>query len=135
MSLGPACLASAALLLALAACGGGDGKEGSATMRPGENCLASGCHTNFTAAGTVYASATAPAGAGLSGVTVTLVGPLASVAVTTNAVGNFYTTQAFGFPATVTVSGAAVDMASELQAAAHGGCGSCHGAANRVHTP
>jgi hypothetical protein len=135
MSFGPACLTAAALLLALAACGGGDAVEGSATMRPGENCLASGCHTNFTAAGTVYGSAAAAPNAGLSGVTVTIDGPAASEVLTTNSAGNFFTTRAFGFPATVTVSGAALNMAAELQSAAHGGCGSCHGAGNRVHTP
>jgi hypothetical protein len=128
-------VAQAALLLTLTACGGSDGARpsGSPTMRPGEDCLS--CHGSFTAAGTVYGAVAAAAGAGLAGATVTIDGSTASVTLTTNAAGNFYTAQAFGLPASVTVSygGAAVHMAGAI--ATRAGCASCHGAALRVHVP
>ncbi len=130
----------ALITLALSACGGGGGggggndAQGSATMRPGEDCKS--CHSAFTAAGTVYLAADAAANAGVSGASVVIVGTLASLELTTNAAGNFYTTQAYGFPATVTVTApgqAAQSMV--LEDARYSGCGSCHGAGGRVHSP
>lgn len=129
----------AVLLLALSACGGGGGGggddvQGSATMRPGEDCKS--CHANYTAAGTVYLAADAAANAGVSGASVVIVGPLASVELTSNAAGNFYTTQAYGFPATVTVTAPGQTARSMvLDDARYSGCGSCHGAGGRVHSP
>lgn len=137
--------ASAALALALAACGGDSKSTTTAsaegpTMRPGDNCL--GCHdgasaTAFTAAGTVFASATAAAGEGLAGATVTIVGGVKTVSMDTNAAGNFYFTDAFGFPATVKVTrnGTTRTMATPIT---RGGCAAsnlCHPAAGRVHVP
>lgn len=138
--------ASAALALALAACGG-DSKSTTTTasaegptMRPGDHCL--GCHdgataTVFTAAGTVFGSATAAAGEGVAGATVTIVGAVQTVSMDTNAAGNFFFTDAFGFPATVKVTrdGTTRTMATPIT---RGGCAAsnlCHPAAGRVHIP
>ena len=79
-------LGALALLTVLLACGGHD-EEGGPLMSPGQNCLA--CH-GFTAAGTVYGSATAGSGSGLAGVTVELTDAnQAVVTLTSNAAGNF----------------------------------------------
>jgi hypothetical protein len=117
-----------ALVIALAACGGSSGgPTGSPTMRPGEACL--GCHdgqsaTRYTAAGTVYTDSAGSAPAGHA--TVVIAGATRTVTLTTNAAGNFYTSDAFGFPATVTVTqqgGSALQMQNSLQ---HGDCNLCH---------
>jgi hypothetical protein len=123
----------AALLLSLAACGGThqSGASGSATMRPGEDCL--GCHHEFTAAGTVYASASATQGA--AGVAVTIYGMTQDVHLTTNGVGNFYTTVSFGYGSGASVQVAGATMSQPLTSSSIGGCNSCHDAGNRVHTP
>lgn len=65
-------LVPALLAATLAACGGGeDGEGGShATMAPGGNCMRSGCHGNFSVAGTVFPSATSGASAGLANLSV-----------------------------------------------------------------
>jgi hypothetical protein len=126
----------AALLLALAACGGSTKSHasGSALMNPGQDCL--GCHHEFTAAGTVYASGSADASAGIAGVTVRIWDGSQEITMTTNGAGNFYTTQAFarGSSTHVTVTGAA--MSGFL---IDGGCNHCHApggsAGSRVHTP
>jgi hypothetical protein len=118
--------AAAALALALAACGA----EGGPTMKPGENCL--GCHNGsgdaprFTAAGTVYGSADAPAGAGLSGVTVHLTGSRAgeTVTLTTNSVGNFFT-EATLTP-TIAIELTSGTLSGSMAAASGGACASCH---------
>lgn len=131
MSLRAASLA--ALLLATACAGGGSdgGGEDHSTMRPGENCLASGCHagstttTSFTAAGTVFT----PAGAGVSGAKVTISdagGAHAPIVMTTNSVGNFYTTAAISYPATVAVSGATASMNMTTRLVETRGCNECH---------
>lgn len=126
-------LAAVAALAAAALLAGCDkDKEGDALMRPGEDCLA--CHGEFTAAGTVYASATAGAGEGVAGATVTLVGTAGSDTVTTNAAGNFYTRVNLGFPlvsASVSRNGQTRTM---QQTASVGSCAAaaCHGT-NRIH--
>ncbi len=137
--------ASAVVLFALAACGPATKSTTTAsaegpTMRPGDNCL--GCHdgataTAFTAAGTVYASATAAEGEGIAGATVTIAGATRTVSTDTNAAGNFFITDAFGFPATVKVTrnGTTRTMSTPLT---KGGCAAsnlCHPAAGRVHVP
>ena len=135
----PRLAAALAVTLALAACGGEE--EGSATMRPGANCLS--CHA-FGAAGTVYGRGDAAAGDGIAGVTVTLVGsgPGQTVTRTTNAAGNFYTTATLTPPLVVTlVAGGntiTVDHSGVAGADAPGagGCASCHhpgGVKPRVH--
>ncbi len=138
-------LISAALLVVLAACGPASQSTSTAsaegpTMNPGDNCLR--CHdgataTAFTAAGTVYPSAAAADGEGIAGATVTIVGATRTVSMDTNAAGNFFFTDAFGFPATVKVtrSGRTLAMAAQIT---KGGCAAsnlCHPAAGRVHVP
>jgi hypothetical protein len=126
-------------LLTLAACGGENEGEGGPTMQPGSNCMS--CHTGaeagrFTAAGTVYAGGGSGA-AGLAGAVVTIVPSTgATVSLTTNSVGNFYTSATLNPPLTISVSwsGHTNTMAGS---ASSGACGSCHqpagtGAA-RVH--
>lgn len=122
----------AALLLGLGTFAGcGEGEEGSATMRPGDDCLA--CH-GFGAAGTVYASAAALAGEGLSGVTVRITDDAGhDVTRTSNAAGNFYTSQSLVPPlqVSITAGGATRTMAN----APNGACNTCHGSGFRIHVP
>ena len=127
-------------LLSLAGCGGGEseGGEGGPTMQPGSNCMS--CHTGgeagrFTAAGTVYAGGGSSA-VGLAGAVVKIVPKTgATVTLTTNSVGNFYTSATLNPPLDISVSfgGNTNTMAS----ASSGACGSCHkpagNAAPRVH--
>lgn len=134
-------LAAASLAL-LAACGVDKAKEGSALMRPGENCLA--CH-GFTVAGTVYAPADDPKApnqpeAGVI-VTITDQGQLHSESIVTNSAGNFYSSTPFNFFVPVTVSlrsGApgALDKAMP-GGAPRGGCNAagCHDASRRLTMP
>jgi hypothetical protein len=130
--------ASAALVLALAACGGSEKAKssGSPLMRPGEDCLS--CHHDFTAAGTVFAGSAA-SGAGLAGATVRIYGAAIDndVAVSTNEAGNFYTTQALTYPATVSVTYGATTRGMTAALPSRAGCSaaSCHGASFRVHVP
>lgn len=133
-------LATAAVaILLLAACG--EGEEEGATMLPGSNCMASGCHSGggdaprFTAAGTVFAGGRSTAA--VAGATVTIVpNGGATVTLTTNAAGNFFTGATLTPPLAVSVSfgGSTNDMAG---GASSGACGACHepaaGAAARVH--
>ncbi len=136
----PLAAALAAALL-LAACG--EGEEGSATMMPGSNCLASGCHAGgehrFTAAGTVYAAGDAAAGEGLAGATVRLT-PAGGTAVVlpTNAAGNFFTAANLGSSFTIEITG----NGGTVTRPAHGdsthpsgGCGGCHQPGNAVAAP
>lgn len=113
-------------------------------MRPGENCLS--CHDGtqheaerYTVAGTVFGSATAATASGLNGVTVIITDANhAEARLTTNAAGNFYTSQVFAAPYTVAVehSGRRFSMAA---APSSGACASCHstppagGAPGRVY--
>jgi hypothetical protein len=123
-------------LLTLGACGGeGEGP----TMKPGSNCMA--CHVGgeagrFTAAGTVFTGG-GDSAAGLAGAVVTLVPSTgATVTLTTNSVGNFYTSATLAPPLAITVSfgGHTNAMAA---AAPSGACGACHAPAGaavaRVH--
>ncbi len=126
---------AAALLVSLAACGGGGGSgsqaSGNEFMRPGEDCL--GCHREFTAAGTVYASANGTQG--VAGVAVTIYGqtPAQDVHLTTNSAGNFFTTASFGYGSWATVRVGGTGMATALTSRSIAACNSCHGASNRVH--
>jgi hypothetical protein len=107
---------------------GGGGAVTGPTMRPGENCL--GCHA-FTAAGTVYADASGALG--LAGAAVQLSdGQGRSVALTTNAAGNFFTSAALTAPLAVTVSAGG---SSRSMQGARGSCNGCHtgGGTPRIH--
>lgn len=129
----------AVALLTLSACGGEAEGEGGANMQPGSNCLS--CHTGgdagrFTAAGTVFAGGGNNA-AGLAGAVVTIVPRTgATVTLTTNSVGNFYTSATLDLPLAISVSsGGHTSIMSGT--ASSGACGSCHKpagtAAARVH--
>ena len=136
-----ATVAAAALLLA--ACG--EGEEGSATMMPGSNCLASGCHSGggeaprFTAAGTVYAAGDATVGSGLAGATVRLTpSGGAAVVLTTNAAGNFFTGANLGSSFTIEITGNGGTVTRPAHGdSSHpsGGCGGCHQPGNTMAAP
>lgn len=132
-------IVAAALLVALAACGGSSSHAGgSPTMNPGQDCF--GCHHNFTAAGTVYAAAGADAGAGLAGASVYIWGSGAHDAefgVSTNGAGNFYTSTPFTPPASIRISraGANASMAAMFNGGVGCAAASCHHDGFRVHVP
>jgi hypothetical protein len=119
----------AAVLVLVAGCGGEEeGDDGGPTMSPGSSCLS--CHTAgggapaFTAAGTVFAGGNSTAG--VAGATVTIrPSSGATVVLTTNSVGNFYTSASLNPPLTISVSagGRTNTMAST---ASSGACGACH---------
>jgi hypothetical protein len=118
-----------ALLALLVACGGED--DGNALMRPGENCLAGGCHNAggerpLTVAGTVYAAPDSPVNSGLADVSVVITDASGMLTtLTTNAAGNFYTGATLPLPlASVYVvhNGARTDKGG----APTGACASCH---------
>ena len=121
-------LLPAMLIATLAACGGAeDGEGGShAQMAPGENCMRSGCHGNFTVAGTVFPSATSAASAGLANVSVVITDAnSAQTTLVSNAVGNFYTSQSMALPLQsvyVLRNGTRTEMSSSPT----GACASCH---------
>ncbi len=125
------------LALALWGCGADDN---SATMRPGEDCLS--CHNSgnnaFTLAGTVFTDGTASS-SGLSGVTLTVTDSKgATVTLTSNSVGNFFTSQSLTFPVNIALTSGS--SSASMSAASRGGCNSCHGtgsgdSAGRVHVP
>jgi hypothetical protein len=115
------CLALASML---AGCGD-DGGEGP-SMKPGSDCLS--CHTGgdaprFTAAGTVF---TGPASTtGVAGATVVLTPQSgAPVTLTTNGVGNFYTSSPLTPPIDVSVTTGTGPTG--MSGASSGACGRCH---------
>jgi len=128
-------------LLTLTACGGESESEdeGGPTMQPGSNCMS--CHQGgeagrFTAAGTVFAGGGSSA-PGLAGAVVTIVPKTGTtVRLTTNSVGNFYTSAPLSPPLTVSVSSGG-HTSTMSGPASSGACGSCHkpagAAAARVH--
>lgn len=132
-------LALLSVLLA-SACSGADENEpfGFATgplMKPGDNCLR--CHRTerteypsappWTAAGTVFPGPDSPTSDGMSGVQVILSDAEgnAVVTLTTNAAGNFYTSQALpeGFRVALEYEGERIAMPC---APPLGNCGACH---------
>jgi len=129
-----------ALLLASAlACGGHDDDDkNNELMAPGQNCQA--CH-GFTASGTVFGSANADSGSGLSGVTVVITDANSvDTTFTTNAAGNFFSGAALALPlkkAAVVRNG----TRTEMSGVPAGDCNRCHtlpatgGAAGRIHAP
>jgi hypothetical protein len=130
-------VAAVAAALLLAACG--EGEDEGPTMRPGSDCLS--CHApgseagRFTAAGTVFAGGSSTAG--VAGAVVTIdpaTGP--TLTLTTNSVGNFYTSAPLTPPLAISVSHGG--QTNAMQGGASGGaCGRCHApaatAAARVH--
>ena len=111
----------------LTGCGGGDDGEGGshAQMSPGENCMRSGCHSNFSVAGTVLPSANSPASAGIAGVSVVVTdNNNVQITLTSNAAGNFYSSQRLALPlqsVTMLRNGTRTVMSSP-----DGACAACH---------
>ncbi|HEY8945288.1 MAG TPA: putative DNA-binding domain-containing protein [Polyangiaceae bacterium] len=104
------------------------------TMRPGDDCLR--CHSagsdypsapDFTAAGTVFPEADSALTRGVSGVEVQLTDSTGAILerLTTNSVGNFYTTRPLpsGFRVALEYGGSRVEMPCPPPA---GNCGACH---------
>lgn len=154
MSAPVARLVVAALLATFAACG--DTSESFDTtapgplMRPGWNCLASGCHfpdgrsppPDWGAGGTVFPRFDAEANQGVEGVTVTLRDSIGTeVKLITNAAGNFHTAEPLKGPIEVTLErgGRTIKMPTPAPA---GSCNFCHarpaipdGPAGRIYAP
>ena len=90
-------------LVCLLGCGEGEAED--ATMSPGQDCLASGCHTDFSLGGTVYTAADAPLDQGLEGVTVTILDSAQkTLTLNSNRTGNFYSREPVAWPADVTLT-------------------------------
>jgi hypothetical protein len=105
-------------------------------MNDGMPCL--GCHAsaqtpNMTVAGTVYT--TAAGAAAVSGATVTITDNNGAVLhLVTGSTGNFYSSSAVAFPASVSLS-KCPDTASMSSQPSTGDCNSCHGSSMRIHLP
>ena len=99
-------------------------------MDPGQDCLschsASGVASAFTVGGTVFPLATATADGGTAGVEIDLVDSNGkTLALHSNAAGNFYSTEALAFPAQVSVTVGGTQFAMQ-QKPPSGACNSCH---------
>jgi hypothetical protein len=130
-------LASRGFLVSLAvwllgACGEIDGLNGTAAMRPGEDCLL--CHTakgsapfpTFTVAGTVFASADALPDAGLFQAEILVQDATGKkLTLRSNGVGNFYTAEPLQPPLQVGAQWGNVRMLM-LEPPTSGACNSCH---------
>lgn len=97
-------------------------------MAPGQDCLS--CHGGgeeaFTAAGTIFSKPDDPTSAGLSGVTVVLTDATGTqVTLTTNSVGNFFTSRPLTFPLTAEVHHGG-QVAAMAQKVPSGACAACH---------
>ncbi len=98
-------------------------------MRPGDDCMQ--CHDSggepaFSVAGTVFTSATASSTDGMSDATVVITDSAGmTVRLTTNSVGNFYSSAALTFPirASIERAGGTTTMAEQVST---GSCASCH---------
>jgi len=110
-------------------------------MNHGQACL--GCHSGsnpsagiaMTLAGTVYSTSTG--GTAVTGATVTVTGSNgAKITMVSGSNGDFYSTSAISFPATVTISKCPNTMTMP-GTISNGNCNSCHdNSANpRVHLP
>lgn len=103
------------------------------TGRDCTSCHGSGQSPKMTAAGTVYSSATG--GTAVSGATVTITGSNGTkITMVTGSSGNFYTSSAISFPATIQVS-KCPDTATMPTTITLGGCNSCHDSTMRIHLP
>jgi hypothetical protein len=103
-------------------------------MRPGWNCLASGCHfpdgqpvpPDWSAAGTVYGAPAAAPHQGLAGTTVRIRDAAGKeLSLTTNAAGNFYTAEPLAGPLRVSVEREG-RLATMPEPAPAGSCNFCH---------
>jgi hypothetical protein len=119
-------------------------------MRPGWNCLATGCHfpdgrappPDWGAGGTVFPSFDADPRDGVAGVSVLLVDARGvEVRLLTNSAGNFYTPEPLEGPIDVTLqkNGRTIKMPTPAPA---GSCNFCHayppipeGPPGRIHAP
>jgi hypothetical protein len=84
-------------------------------------------------AGTLYSAATG--GTAVSGATVTVTdNNNAVLTLVTGSTGNFYSSSAVAFPASVSVSKCpdTVNMNAQVNS---GDCNSCHGSSMRIHLP
>jgi hypothetical protein len=133
--------AALALAAVTAACGGsstsaptGPAAGGSrSSHNAGQDCLR--CHRDFGVAGTVYRAD----GSAYSGATVRLTtgaggGGSVVLTLTSDASGNFYTSQSVGFGSGLYSDAAGTGGARRSMAAAvtSGACNSCHDASNRI---
>jgi hypothetical protein len=113
-------------LVCLLGCGGGGGGDGKDEfMSPGEDCLAAGCHTDFSFGGTVYAADDAPAEQGLEGVTIKVVDAAnKTLTLTSNRTGNFYTKESVTWPASFYLT--KDNLSGDMLNASNGQCNACH---------
>jgi len=136
--------AALALAAATAACGGsstsaptnpgtGGGGGSRASHNAGQDCLR--CHRDFGVAGTVYRAD----GSAYSGATVRLTTAASGagtvvLALTSDAAGNFYTSQSVGFGSGLytDVAGTGGTRRSMAATVTSGACNSCHDASNRI---
>jgi hypothetical protein len=117
-------------------------------MQAGENCMS--CHITggtaaskpWTAAGTVYRTASADFREGVEGATIVLVDAAAKeVRLTSNAVGNFYTAEPLAFPYTARVEFDGRTATMPIMLDSFGACAGCHsrigraGALGRIRVP
>lgn len=115
------------LLFFVCLLGCGSDEEQDATMTPGQDCLASGCHTDFSVGGTVFVAENAPLDQGLEGVTVTLLDAARkTLTLTSNRTGNFYSREPVAWPADVTLT--LGEREGFMALAPSGACssGACH---------
>jgi hypothetical protein len=136
--------AALALTIVTAACGGsstsaptspgtGGGSSPSASHNAGQDCLR--CHRDFGVAGTVYrADGSAYSGATVRLTTAASGGGSVILSVTTDASGNFHTSQSVGFGSGLfaDVAGTGGARRSMEAAVTSGACNSCHDASNRI---
>ena len=126
------------LLFLVPACGGSDGTDVSEIpgplMRPGWNCLASGCHfpdgqptpPDWGAGGTVFGSPTASIDQGIAGATVVIrAADAKEVRLVTNQAGNFFTPEKLTGPLNVVIEYAGRTFTMPEPAPA-GSCNFCH---------
>lgn len=126
-----------------AACGGGSsaapttpatggGSSLQTSHNAGQDCLR--CHRDFAAAGTVYhADGSIDAGATVRLTTAAGGGGSVVVSATSDASGNFHTSQSVGFGSALYADVAGTGAARSMDAAVtSGACNSCHDAANRI---
>jgi hypothetical protein len=104
---------------------------GPSGMNGGRNCLT--CHSNFTLAGTLYASING--GSVVPSATVKITDSNSQVLeLVTGLDGNFYTSQSLAFPVSIQID-KCPDTVSMPAQATQGGCNSCHNDGNRIHLP
>lgn len=124
---------SAALVLGLlAGCGEIDGLDGTASMKPGHDCLQ--CHQgagsasfhSFSVAGTIFAASDAPTNAGLAQAEILITDATGkTLTLRSNGVGNFYSAEPLQPPLQVAAQWGRMRMAM-VEPPASGACNSCH---------